>query len=314
MEIVHELTNEFDVFRLMQVPSGQNKKADVLSKLTALAFDHLRKNVWVEVLTKKYINEKSTVAPIDEEARIGGHLWCFKKCTIVLVLYILGTEQSLQKVMRIGYYWPTIYSDAAEIIRTCQSCQQHAPISRAPQHPMIPITAAWSFSKWAIDIVSHITACSGLVTPMKLSATVVLNLRASLLEAGVHHTTYKNRIGETRFNLVYGMKAVIPAGLMVPTKRIRSFDEPSNDEGLHANLDMLEERREIAAIREAANKQKISKYYDKRVKLMSFRIGDYVWRNNEASRAKNTGKLGPNWEGPYEVIGISAMGPISWQD
>ncbi|XP_071740102.1 uncharacterized protein [Rutidosis leptorrhynchoides] len=53
---------------------------------------------------------------------------------------------------------------------------------------------------------------------------------------------------------------------------------------------------------------KISKYYDKRVKLMSFRIGDYVWRNNEASRAENTGKLGPNWEGPYELIGISATG------
>ncbi|XP_071687712.1 uncharacterized protein [Rutidosis leptorrhynchoides] len=45
MELVHELANEFDVFRLMQVPRGQNKKADALRKLAAMAFDHLRKNV-----------------------------------------------------------------------------------------------------------------------------------------------------------------------------------------------------------------------------------------------------------------------------
>ncbi|XP_071739858.1 uncharacterized protein [Rutidosis leptorrhynchoides] len=70
--------------------------------------------------------------------------------------------------MRIGYYWPTIHSDVVEIVRTCQSCQQHVPISRAPWHPMIPITAAWSFSKWAINIVGHITACSGFGIPNEI--------------------------------------------------------------------------------------------------------------------------------------------------
>ncbi|XP_071740347.1 uncharacterized protein [Rutidosis leptorrhynchoides] len=108
--------------------------------------------------------------------------------------------------------------------------------------------------------------------------------------------------------LVYGTKAVIPAELLVPKKCIRSFGESSNDKDLHANLDLLEECREIVVICKAINKQKISKYYDKRIKPVSFRVGDYVWRNNEASRAENTGKLGPNWEGPYEVIGTSATG------
>ncbi|XP_071695609.1 uncharacterized protein [Rutidosis leptorrhynchoides] len=65
------------------------------------------------------------------------------------------------KVIRIGYYWPTIHKYATEVVRTCQSCQQHVPISRAPRHPMIILTAAWPFCKWAIDIVGPITACSG---------------------------------------------------------------------------------------------------------------------------------------------------------
>ncbi|XP_071718846.1 uncharacterized protein [Rutidosis leptorrhynchoides] len=81
----------------------------------------------------------------------------------------------------------------------------------------------------------------------------------------VHLTTHKNSTGETPFSLVNGTEAVIPAELMVLIKRIRSFEESSNDEGLRTNLNMLEERREIAAIREAISKQKISKYYDKRV-------------------------------------------------
>ncbi|XP_071728019.1 uncharacterized protein [Rutidosis leptorrhynchoides] len=68
MELVHELANGFDVFWLTQVPRGQKKKEDALSKLATLAFDHLRKNVWVEVLTEKSIDEKSTIAPIEEES------------------------------------------------------------------------------------------------------------------------------------------------------------------------------------------------------------------------------------------------------
>ncbi|XP_071704450.1 uncharacterized protein [Rutidosis leptorrhynchoides] len=123
-----------------------------------------------------------------------------------------------------------------------------------------------------------------------------------------HRTTHKNSTGETPFILVYGTEAIIPVEILVPTQRVQSFDESSNGEGLRANLDILEECREIAAIREAMNKQKISKYYDKRVISLSFKVGEHVWRNNEASRAENTGKLGPNWEGPYEIIYTSATG------
>ncbi|XP_071699847.1 uncharacterized protein [Rutidosis leptorrhynchoides] len=189
MELVHELANEFDFFRLTQVPRGKNKNADALSKLAALAFDHLCKNVWVEVLKEKSINEKSTVAPIEEESlnwmtpfvkfltegklptdenEKGPSLLCIGPNQAKEVLREVhegscalhsGYRTIAAKVMRIGYYWPTIHSDAAEILRTCQSCQHHASISRAP---MIPITTAWPFSKWAIDIVGPITACLGL--------------------------------------------------------------------------------------------------------------------------------------------------------
>ncbi|XP_071739705.1 uncharacterized protein [Rutidosis leptorrhynchoides] len=68
LELVQNMIEEFDAFRLTQVPRGQNKKADALSKLAALAFDHLRKSVLVEELTQNSIDEKSTVAPVEEES------------------------------------------------------------------------------------------------------------------------------------------------------------------------------------------------------------------------------------------------------
>nr|GEW89807.1 reverse transcriptase domain-containing protein [Tanacetum cinerariifolium] len=64
---------------------------------------------------------------------------------------------------------------------------------------------------------------------------------------------------------------------------------------------LLEERRERAAICEAKAKSKMMKYYNARVRGVAFRPGDFVYRSNDASHAVAGGKLGPKWEGPYEV-------------
>ncbi|XP_071688146.1 uncharacterized protein [Rutidosis leptorrhynchoides] len=121
-------------------------------------------------------------------------------------------------------------------------------------------------------------------------------------------TTHKNNTRETPFSLVYGSKAVIPVEINVPTVRILSYIEGENEERLRTNLNYEEEHREMAAIRKATNKRCIAKYYDKRVRAKTYMVGDLVWCDNQASRAQNTGKLGPNWEGPYRVIGISNTG------
>ena len=57
----------------------------------------------------------------------------------------------------------------------------------------------------------------------------------------------------------------------------------------------------MTAIQEAKYKKKIEQYYNKRVRPESFKVGDFVYRKNEASRIEDQGKMGPNWEGPYEV-------------
>ncbi|GJW70790.1 reverse transcriptase domain-containing protein [Tanacetum coccineum] len=75
--------------------------------------------------------------------------------------------------------------------------------------------------------------------------------------------------GDTPFLLTYGTKAVIPAEIGIPTMRTAEVDMVQNDEALRINLDLW--------------KKEESK------------------RRNEASHAKESEKLSPRWEGPYEV-------------
>ncbi|GKA40300.1 reverse transcriptase domain-containing protein [Tanacetum coccineum] len=116
-----------------------------------------------------------------------------------------------------------------------------------------------------------------------------------------HHTMLKTSNGETPFSLTYGSEAVIPAEIGMPTYRTIHFNEAQNEEEMRLTLDLSQRRREMAAIREAKYKNKVEHYYNKRVQPMSFKVGDFVYRKNEASRVENQGKLGPNWEGPYRV-------------
>ncbi|XP_071718923.1 uncharacterized protein [Rutidosis leptorrhynchoides] len=129
-----------------------------------------------------------------------------------------------------------------------------------------------------------------------------------------HRTTFKKSTSETPFSLVYGSEAMIPVEVFVETHRVANFDEIANANGICENLNFIEERRLMAAIREENNKQQIAKYYNKKIHALAFDVGEWVLRNNEASRAEKQGKLGPNWEGPYQIVRINAVGSYKLQD
>ncbi|GJZ79030.1 reverse transcriptase domain-containing protein [Tanacetum coccineum] len=85
-----------------------------------------------------------------------------------------------------------------------------------------------------------------------------------------HRTMIKSRNGDTPFSLTYLTEAVNPAEIGMPTLRTAKIDMEKNDEALEINLDLLEERREQAAICEARSKAKMEKYYNSKVRNTSF--------------------------------------------
>nr|GEX45015.1 reverse transcriptase domain-containing protein [Tanacetum cinerariifolium] len=104
-----------------------------------------------------------------------------------------------------------------------------------------------------------------------------------------HRTMKKSSNGDTPLSLTYGMEAVIPVEIGMPTLRTTEVDLIQDNKALKIKLDLLEERREQATIREAKSKAKIES-------------------------AEDTGKLVPKWEGPYEITEALRQGTYKLRD
>nr|XP_023905140.1 uncharacterized protein LOC112016914 [Quercus suber] len=124
-----------------------------------------------------------------------------------------------------------------------------------------------------------------------------------------YRTTARTPTGETPFRLIYGIEAVIPVEVGITSIRREVFNEEVNDDHLRLNLDFLDEVRDKACSRMVEYQQKMTDYYNKRVKLRQLHIGDLVLRKvTPATKDPTQGKLGPTWEGPYRVIHYSRKG------
>ncbi|GJU56266.1 reverse transcriptase domain-containing protein [Tanacetum coccineum] len=129
-----------------------------------------------------------------------------------------------------------------------------------------------------------------------------------------HRTMIKSSNGDTPFSLTYRIEEVIPAEIGMLTLRTTEVDLVQNNEALEIKLEFLVERREQVSIREAKSKARTEKYYNSKVKNTSFKPGDLVYCNNDASSTEGTRKLGPKWEGPYEVTEALGKGAQKLRD
>ncbi|CAL9028106.1 unnamed protein product [Prunus brigantina] len=128
-------------------------------------------------------------------------------------------------------------------------------------------------------------------------------------------TSYRTATGETPFSMAFGSEAVIPVEIGEPSYRTKTFAPRANEEALALSLDLIEEHRAQANLRNEAYKQRVSRYYDSRVRSRSFRIEDWVMRKvSLATKNPTEGTLGPSWEGPYEIIGIQRSGAYRLRD
>ncbi|GJZ38388.1 reverse transcriptase domain-containing protein [Tanacetum coccineum] len=163
---------------------------------------------------------------------------------------------------------------------------------------MTPITPAWPFSQWGIDIVGPLPMALGGARLGKTHQGWVDELPHVLW---AHSTTPKSSNRETPFSLVFGSEVVVPIEISIETKRIKELEIRQNKKRRREDLDILVERREISSIRKGQYKQKLEGYYNKRVWPSTFKPGTYVLRLNSASKVEFQGKMGPTWEGPYVV-------------
>ncbi|GKA44225.1 reverse transcriptase domain-containing protein [Tanacetum coccineum] len=321
---------------------GENKKADALSKITSTSFAHLSKQVLVEELKEKSIDEKEVLAVVEEEGRTWItpiheylvekiHLEEKKKaravCRKARSIHA-GHRSMVEKALRSGYYWPTMHADARKLIRECNDSE---PFPEGPgkvnflivaidyftkwieAKPVATITGAqiekfvWDnivcrfgflgeiisdnknqfrdnpFKDWCEKLCIHQCFASvkyppanGLVESENRS--LGKGIKARLEEIShvlqAHRTMIKSSNVEKPFSLTYGTEAVIPVEIGMPTLRTLEVNMIKNNEALGINLG----------------------------------------KKKESSHAKEGGKRGPKWEGPYEVMKALGKGPYKLRD
>ncbi|GKA28211.1 reverse transcriptase domain-containing protein, partial [Tanacetum coccineum] len=222
-----------------------------------------------------------------------------------------GTRSVVAKALRTIYYWPTMHKDARTLSMQRLSGN---PFKDWCEKLCIRQSFASVKHPQANGLVERANQSLGEGIKARLDARSKNWMEEISHVLWAHRTMIKSSNGDTPFSLTYGTEVVIPAEIGMPILRTAEVDMVQNDEALEINLDLLEERREQAAIREAKSKAKMEKYYNSKDRSTSFKPGDLMYRSNDASRSEEGGKLGPKWEGPYEVTKALGKGAYKLRD
>nr|GEY67387.1 reverse transcriptase domain-containing protein [Tanacetum cinerariifolium] len=72
-----------------------------------------------------------------------------------------GANYTTKKVFDSGFYWPTIYKDAFELVKRCNSCQRQGKILQKDEMPQNSIQVCEIFDVWGIDFMGPFPSSKG---------------------------------------------------------------------------------------------------------------------------------------------------------
>ena len=100
---------------------------------------------------------------------------------------------------------------------------------------------------------------------------------------------------ETPYALAFRTKVIILVELGSGNYRVEAFKPEANDEGLKLHLDLLQEKCDRAQIIMSAYQERVAKYFNRKVKPRSFKVGDLVLcKVTLATKDPTEGKLAQN--------------------
>jgi hypothetical protein len=75
------------------------------------------------------------------------------------------------KIIRKGYYWPSIFCDSYNFSRSCDKCQKFVGKERLSTMSLQPVLPEFPFSKWGLDFIGPINPPSSVGKVFILTAT-----------------------------------------------------------------------------------------------------------------------------------------------
>jgi len=68
------------------------------------------------------------------------------------------------KLLRAGYYWPTMLQDCADFVKKGDKCQRFSDKKHTLENELTSLFSPWPFYKWAVDIVGPFPIAPGQLT------------------------------------------------------------------------------------------------------------------------------------------------------
>jgi len=65
-------------------------------------------------------------------------------------------KRTVYKILSLGYYWPSLFKDAKQYVKRCDSCQRVGKPIPSNEIPLQPQVLNKPFEKWALDFIEYI--------------------------------------------------------------------------------------------------------------------------------------------------------------
>nr|GEV19089.1 reverse transcriptase domain-containing protein [Tanacetum cinerariifolium] len=194
-----------------------------------------------------------------------------------------------KKVFDLGFYWPTIYKDAFDLVKHCDSCQRQGKISQKDEMPQNSIQVCKIFNVWGIDFMGPFPSSKGNKYILVAVDYLLKWVEAKALPTNDVRVVVK--FLKSLFSRFKTSKAII------------------SDKGVHRKLQLneLSELRDQAYENSLIYKERTKKLHNAKIKNQIFNVDDQVLLFN--SRLKIfSGKLKSRWSGPFIILEVYPYG------
>nr|GEX51698.1 reverse transcriptase domain-containing protein [Tanacetum cinerariifolium] len=230
------------------LPGAENYAANHLSRL---------ENPYENVLDPKEINE---FFPLETISKLSHHDQRQEAGDILTACHSgptrghYGANYTAKKVFDSGFYWPTIYNDAFDLVKNCDSCQRQGKISQRDEMPQNAIQRGrlGNRASWTDKLDDALWA---------------------------FRMAFKTPIGCTPYSLVYEKSFHLPLELEHKAYwalKYANFDLKTTGDHRKLQLNELYELRDQAYENSLIYKERTKKLHYSKIKNRIFNVGDQV--------------------------------------
>eukprot|EP00253_Pinus_taeda_P009949 PITA_09949 len=197
-----------------------------------------------------------------------------------------GGETTTHKILRAGYYWPTVFRDSHAYTWKCKVCQAVAGRERKPAVPLRPVMIYHPFQQWGLDVIGDITLKSSQQHKYILTATDYFTRWTEVIPLRKEAILPPN-ITLASLQLSQALRGTLPTLLQ---KRINQ-------------LARLEELRDKARNKFRNHQMIVKRWFDRHMAGdKDYQVGELVlkWDKLNEPKGKHT-KFQHLWLGPFQV-------------